>query len=59
MPGLVVRVLVVPGQAIDAGTITLVLEAMKMENELRAAGPSGCSTPGSGRLRVQSSVFWL
>ncbi len=39
MPGLVVRVLVEPGQAVEEGTGVVVLEAMKMENELRAAGP--------------------
>lgn len=36
MPGLVVRVLVIPGQAVEAGKGLVVLEAMKMENELRA-----------------------
>ena len=39
MPGLVVRVLVEPGQVVAAGTGLVVLEAMKMENELKAAGP--------------------
>jgi len=39
MPGLVVRVLVEPGQAVEEGTGVVVLEAMKMENELRADGP--------------------
>ena len=37
MPGLVVRVQVEAGQAVAAGTGMVVLEAMKMENELRAA----------------------
>jgi biotin carboxyl carrier protein len=37
MPGLVVRLLVEPGQAVDAGTGVVVLEAMKMENELKAS----------------------
>ena len=37
MPGLVVRVLVAPGQAVEPGQGLIVLEAMKMENELRAA----------------------
>ncbi|HEX5386028.1 MAG TPA: biotin/lipoyl-containing protein [Gemmatimonadales bacterium] len=37
MPGLVVRVRVEPGQEVPAGGGVLVLEAMKMENELRAA----------------------
>ena len=36
MPGLVLRVLVDPGQSVAAGTGAVVLEAMKMENELRA-----------------------
>jgi pyruvate carboxylase subunit B len=38
MPGLVVRVPVVAGQEVEEGTSLVVLEAMKMENELRAAG---------------------
>jgi acetyl/propionyl-CoA carboxylase alpha subunit len=37
MPGKVVRVLVVPGQDVEAGRPLVVVEAMKMENELRAA----------------------
>ncbi len=36
MPGLVLRVLVEPGQAVEAGAGLVVLEAMKMENELTA-----------------------
>jgi pyruvate carboxylase subunit B len=36
MPGLVVRVLVEPGQQVQAGQGLIVLEAMKMENELKA-----------------------
>ena len=36
MPGLVVRVLVSPGHAVQPGQGLVVLEAMKMENELRA-----------------------
>ena len=36
MPGLVLRVLVEPGQEVAAGTGLVVLEAMKMENELTA-----------------------
>lgn len=39
MPGLVVRVLVERGQAVEPGQGLLVLEAMKMENELRATAP--------------------
>jgi len=36
MPGLVVRVQVEPGQQVPAGAPVVVLEAMKMENQLRA-----------------------
>lgn len=36
MPGLVVRVLAAPGDQVAAGAPLLVMEAMKMENELRA-----------------------
>ncbi len=37
MPGLVLRVLVEPGRHVAEGDGLLVLEAMKMENELRAS----------------------
>jgi pyruvate carboxylase subunit B len=37
MPGLVLRVLAVAGQAMGAGEGVVVLEAMKMENELRTS----------------------
>jgi biotin carboxyl carrier protein len=36
MPGRVVRVLVSPGDAVQARQGVVVVEAMKMENELRA-----------------------
>jgi pyruvate carboxylase subunit B len=36
MPGLVLRLLAEPGQRVAAGAGIVVLEAMKMENELRA-----------------------
>jgi pyruvate carboxylase subunit B len=36
MPGLVVRIQVEPGQAVAAGAPVVVLEAMKMENQLKA-----------------------
>jgi pyruvate carboxylase subunit B len=39
MPGLVVRIQVEAGGPVQPGTGVLVLEAMKMENELRAAAP--------------------
>ena len=38
MPGLIVRVHVAPGDRVEAGQAVVVMEAMKMENELRAAG---------------------
>ncbi len=38
MPGLVVRVNVAVGDTVTAGQGVLVMEAMKMENELRASG---------------------
>ncbi len=37
MPGLVVRIEVAVGQRVEAGAGLVVVEAMKMENELRAA----------------------
>ena len=39
MPGLVLDVRVSPGDAVQAGQGLVVLEAMKMENELQAPGP--------------------
>jgi biotin carboxyl carrier protein len=36
MPGLVLRVMIEPGQAIQKGDTLLILEAMKMENVLKA-----------------------
>jgi biotin carboxyl carrier protein len=51
MPGLVVRVLVSPGQAVHEGQGLVVLEAMKMENELRASAAGTVAqvvvTPGA------------
>jgi biotin carboxyl carrier protein len=44
MPGLVVRVLAEPGQQIRAGSGVVVLEAMKMENELRVSAASVVKT---------------
>jgi len=37
MPGLIVRVNVAPGDTVQAGQGLVVMEAMKMENELRSA----------------------
>jgi pyruvate carboxylase subunit B len=39
MPGLVVRIHVKVGDKVEAGQGIVVMEAMKMENELRATGP--------------------
>lgn len=38
MPGIVTKVLVNPGEAVTNGTPLLILEAMKMENEIRSPG---------------------
>jgi len=38
MPGLVVKVLVAPGEKVVQGQSLIVLEAMKMQNELKATG---------------------
>ena len=48
MPGLVVKVLVEPGSTVAAGQGLVVLEAMKMENEIeggdsRRGGIGGCA----------------
>ncbi len=60
MPGLVVRVLVAEGQRVGAGTPLVVVEAMKMENELRA-GAAGrvrrvLVVPGAAVERGQALV---
>ncbi len=44
IPGRVMRVLVQPGERVEAGQPLLVLEAMKMENEIRA--------PRAGNVRA-------
>ena len=44
MPGRVVRVLVAPGQAVERGAPVIIVEAMKMENEMYA--------PASGTVLV-------
>ena len=36
MPGVVVEVLVIPGQAVEQGDILVILESMKMQNEFKA-----------------------
>lgn len=37
MPGTIINVLVKPGQAVKTGDVLVILEAMKMENEIKAA----------------------
>ena len=53
MPGRIVKVLVKPGQSVSARQPLLVVEAMKMENELRA--PRG-GTVAEVRVAEGSSV---
>jgi biotin carboxyl carrier protein len=53
MPGLVVRVNVAVGDAVTAGQGVLVMEAMKMENELRA---SSAATVKSVRVAQGTAV---
>ena len=48
IPGLVVKVMVAPGQAVSEGETLVILEAMKMENELRA--------PRAGVVHEQRAV---
>lgn len=40
MPGMILKVLVEPGQQINKGDGLLILEAMKMENVLKASAPA-------------------
>src|SRR3954462_10442556 len=51
MPGLVIRINVSPGEQIEAGHGVVVMEATKMENELRATTPGTVKsikvTPGT------------
>jgi biotin carboxyl carrier protein len=39
MPGKVVKILAKPGDTVEEGQSLLIIEAMKMENELKAAAP--------------------
>ncbi len=49
MPGLIVAVPVTVGQAVEEGTVLMILESMKMENELKAPRAGVVS-----QVRVQS-----
>jgi pyruvate carboxylase subunit B len=59
MPGLVVRLLVETGQEVEAGSGIVVLEAMKMENELKApaAGVVGAIRVGAGEPVEKGQVL--
>lgn len=57
IPGQITRLLVQPGQAVQAGEPVLILEAMKMENEIRATRTGTVSAihvaPGQNVARNQ------
>lgn len=59
MPGLVVRVQVEAGQAVAAGTPLVVLEAMKMENQLKAPAPGTVAeiTVAAGQVVEKGQVL--
>jgi biotin carboxyl carrier protein len=44
MPGLVIQIMATPGQAVQKGDPLLILEAMKMENVIKAAGDGQVKT---------------
>ena len=46
MPGKVLKILVAPGAAVAAGQLVLILEAMKMENEIFATAAGTVSQLG-------------
>ena len=49
IPGLITRLPVEPGQTLAEGDTLVILEAMKMENELRAPAPASCTKCASSR----------
>jgi pyruvate carboxylase subunit B len=58
MPGLIVRVHVAPGDRVAAGDPLIVMEAMKMENELRApAGGTVRAIPVSAGMAVEKGTL--
>lgn len=59
MPGKVVRILVEEGQLVEPGTALLTMEAMKMENELRArrGGRVGSIRVSEGETVNQDAVL--
>src|SRR2546427_8199602 len=59
MPGLVVRIEVAEGQRVDAGAGLVVVEAMKMENELRAPRDRKSTRLNSSHSQISYAVFCL
>jgi biotin carboxyl carrier protein len=61
MPGLVVRIAVQEGDSVAAGASLVVLEAMKMENELKAptAGTVGAIRVSAGQAVEKGQVLLL
>lgn len=59
IPGLITRVLVAPGAAVEAGQALLILEAMKMENEIRAPfdGTVSSISVAGGQTVVRNQVL--
>ncbi|NLJ45139.1 MAG: biotin/lipoyl-binding protein, partial [Treponema sp.] len=53
MPGTILGVKVAPGQAVKKGQVLLILEAMKMENEICAGGDG---TVAAVRVQAGQSV---
>ena len=55
MPGKVLSVNVTPGQAVKSGEVLLILEAMKMENEIMAPADGTVDTvPATAGANVNS-----
>lgn len=59
IPGLITHVMVEPGTAVSAGQPLLILEAMKMENEIRAPfdGVVSSLSVGGGETVVRNQVL--
>lgn len=60
MPGVIISLLVKPGQQVEVGQVLLVLEAMKMENEIRSdrQGSIDCLEVSAGQ-KVQTGDVML
>src|SRR5690606_8534685 len=60
MPGMVLKILVTPGQTIEKGDGLLILEAMKMENVLKASGTAKVkSIPVSPQTAVEKGTVLI